>query len=71
MSIIKWEPFGGIDHFFDELPSLSLKNIGFDLAVDLYEENNEVVAKMNLPGVDPSKIDISVENNSLCIIWIT
>lgn len=65
MAIIKWEPFGDINRFFDEFPVPSFKDIGNDLAVDVYEEGDNVVAKMNVPGVDPEKINVSVEDNTL------
>ncbi len=64
MSLIKWEPFGDIDRFFEEgFPSFSITNIGRDLAVDVYEDGNKLVAEMNVPGIDPEHIDIHVEDN--------
>jgi HSP20 family protein len=65
MAIIKWEPFDEVDSFFEDFPIQSINKIGLDLAVDLYEENENIIAKMNLPGVNPDKINISVENNML------
>lgn len=65
MAIIKWEPFGEMNRFFEDFPIPSFKDIGSDLAVDVYEEDNNVVAKMNIPGVDPDKINVSVEDNML------
>lgn len=66
MTLIKWEPLSDIDRFFEELPSLpSLTKTGWDLAVDVYEKDNALIAEMNLPGVDPEKIGISVEDGYL------
>ena len=65
MSIIKWEPFSEVDNFFQELPIQTFGKIGSDLAVDLYEEKENIIAKMNLPGVNPDKIKVSVEDNML------
>lgn len=67
MAIIKWEPFSGIDHFFEDFPIQSMSKIGTDLAVDLYEESGNIMAKMNIPGVDPEKIHVTVEDNMLRI----
>lgn len=67
MSIIKWEPFGEIDRFFNDFPSQNFVKFGRDMAVDLYEEGNTLVAEMSVPGIDPEKIDISVEENYLRI----
>jgi HSP20 family protein len=36
-------------------------------AVDIYEAQNELVAKVDLPGVDEKDIDIRLENNTLTI----
>lgn len=36
-------------------------------AVDIYEGQNELVAKVDLPGVDEKEIDIRLENNALTI----
>src|SRR6202166_140663 len=36
-------------------------------AVDIYETENELVAKANLPDVNPQDLDIRVENNILTI----
>lgn len=66
MTIIKWEPFREVDRFFEDITiPTSLKNLGTDLAVDMYEEGDNVVARMNIPGIDPKKIHVSVEDNTL------
>lgn len=66
MAIIKWEPFGELDRLFGEMPEFPrLSKFDMDLAVDLYEKDDAVVAEMNLPGIDPDKIDVSVEGNYL------
>lgn len=36
-------------------------------AVDIYETENELVAKIDLPGVNQKDFDVRVENNSLTI----
>lgn len=68
MSLIKWEPFDDIDRFFGDfsaMPALRMQNIGFDLAVDLYEDGNILVAEMQLPGMKGEEIDVEVIDNSL------
>lgn len=66
MPIIRWEPFGGLDRLSEEGWSMmpAMKN-GWDLAIDLYEEGDDLVAKMQLPGVDPKKLDVSIEDQYL------
>lgn len=65
MSLIKWEPFTDLENMFDSFHKFP--KFGGDLAVDVYEKDNNIIAEMNLPGTDPDKINISVENNYLCI----
>lgn len=36
-----------------------------DLAVDVYEGNDEIIVKMYIPGINPDKIDIGVEHEHL------
>lgn len=41
--------------------------MGLDLAIDLYEEKGNVVAKMNLPGVRADELEVSVEDDTLTV----
>ncbi|HJZ12921.1 MAG TPA: Hsp20/alpha crystallin family protein, partial [Acidobacteriota bacterium] len=41
--------------------------IGWDLAVDLYEDKDNLIAEMNLPGINPEKIEITFQNGGLKI----
>jgi HSP20 family protein len=68
MSLIKWEPFDEFDRFFRDLhPMVPGRNgqMGFDMAVDVYEDGNNVVAEMNVPGLKADDIDVEVEDNFL------
>lgn len=70
MSLIKWEPFGDFDRVFREMssfPSLKLTDVDFNLACDVYEDGNTVVAEMNLPGLTEDDIDVEVEDTYLRI----
>ncbi len=68
MAIIKWEPVSDIDKFFDDRSISSIfPKLGWDLAVDVYEEKGNVCAKMNLPGVNPEELDVSVDEDMLTI----
>lgn len=68
MAIIKWSPISDLDRLLaDDFPTLRIAKFGEGLAIDLYEENNEVIAEMHLAGIDPEKLDISVEDNYLRI----
>ncbi len=68
MSLIKWEPFDEFDRFLHDvpnLPSLRMQGAGFDLAADVYEDAGNIVAEMNLPGLQGEDIDVEVEDNHL------
>lgn len=55
----------GVESFFDNFPSVS--KFGGDLAVDIYEKDNNIIAEMNLPGINPDNIEVSVQDNYLKI----
>ena len=69
MSIIKWgpmiEPFEEMDKFFEGMAVPSAK--GFTPAVDVYQTDNDVVVEAPLAGVKPQEVDITIENDVLCI----
>ncbi len=65
---MRWDPFRDMERFWEEeWPRLPVPKIGWDMAVDVYEENNNVVAEMNIPGIDPENIEVSIEDNHLRI----
>ena len=65
MAIVKWEPFGELDRFFDDFPAPGFGKMGWDMAVDLYEDGDNIVAEMSVPGVDAEHLDVTVEGNYL------
>ncbi|MFW6210208.1 MAG: Hsp20/alpha crystallin family protein [Patescibacteria group bacterium] len=71
MSLIKWEPFDEFDRIFRDFglmaPSQRGGGQGFDLAVDVYEDGQNLVAEMNVPGLKGDDIDVEVEDNHLRI----
>lgn len=70
MSLIKWEPFDEFDRMFHDmslLPSTKASNMSFDLACDVYEDGNNIVAEMNLPGLEGNNITVEVEDNHIHI----
>jgi HSP20 family protein len=68
MAIVKWEPFGEFDRIFDHLPGQGMLGQMGDMAVDLYEDGNNIIAEMNISGIEPEKVDVTVEGNYLRII---
>ncbi len=64
MPIIRWRPFRELEELFEDIP---VRAHFWDLAADVYEDNGNVIVKMHVPGIDPDKIEIEVEDNHLHI----
>ena len=76
-TIARWEPFRGVTTLQDQINRLfndTFERTGdhsnlsaWAPAVDIYETEQELVVKADLPDVDPKDLDIRVENNLLTI----
>lgn len=62
MRLIPWSPF-----FPDEWESWFEGPNKFIPAIDVYEDKDNVIAETPITGIDPDKVDISVENDVLTI----
>lgn len=40
---------------------------GYTPAIDMYEDKNNVIVETQLAGIDPDKVDISIENDVLSV----
>lgn len=74
MALIKWspfffEPFDSMDKMFDDMQSSMTTRGGTSIIppVDMYETAEAVVVEMPMPGVDPDKLEISIDNGVLSI----
>ena len=72
MSIIKWrpmlDPFQDFDRLFDDWGGTTRQDsAGFVPALDVYQTDDSVIVETALPGIDPDKVNISVENDVLTI----
>lgn len=56
-------PFRDLDRFFDE----NWEGGDFSPAIDVRQEKDSVIVETSLPGIDPDKVDISVENDVLTV----
>lgn len=77
MAIVRWEPFRDImtsqrefDRMFREAFSPmfnegDLSTRTWAPAVDIYENENDIVLKAELPGVDPKDVEVRVEDSTL------
>lgn len=69
MSLIKWTP-GWEPTIWDEFDNIfdnrSLSG-NFTPAIDVYEDKDNVIVEAPLAGIEPEKVNISVENDVLTI----
>ncbi len=57
-----------LDQFFrGEVPEFSLESGTWLPPVDLSETADKVIVKVEVPGIDPKEIDISIQDNTLLI----
>ena len=78
MALTRYNPRGGmtpwfdVDRFFDDFDrSFGLSRTGqareFAPAVDIYEDDKEIVVSADLPAMEEKDVDVRVENNHLTI----
>jgi HSP20 family protein len=82
MAIVRWEPLRDLvslqermNRLFDESFRGVNRGTGEEdwlggswaPAVDIYEQDGNIVLKAELPGVDPKDVDVRVENNILTL----
>ena len=63
---------GNVDELFDRLfegmPTMpSSRPGGSDVPMDVFHTEDRLVIRLDLPGVDPSKVDVTVQENVLLI----
>ena len=72
----RWEPFRGLNTLQEQVNRLFEDSVArrgqaepasWAPAVDVYETENELVVKADLPDVQEKDIDVRVENNTLTI----
>ena len=71
MALIKWtpflEPFEDMDKMLSDWPALRGGQSGFTPAIDVYEDKDNVIVETQLAGIDPEKVNVSIENDVLSV----
>jgi HSP20 family protein len=70
MSLSHFDPLANVRLFedaFSRFINEPASNRPWTPAVDIYETNNELVLKADLPEVDPKDIDVRIENQTLTV----
>ena len=77
MAIVRWEPFRDLvtaqrdfDRLFrgafsSQLGETELSTRSWAPPVDIYETEDAIVLRAELPGVDPKEVEVRVEDNTL------
>ena len=70
MALIKWDPFRELNalterfgNFPGRLWEAPASTTVWNPAVDIFENDNEVIVKAELPGMEAKDIDVKLENN--------
>ena len=61
-----YNPFRDMDRLFNQV-ARTVANDGRSMPMDLYRKGDIFTVKMDLPGVDPSSIDIDVDDRVLTV----
>ena len=76
MTITRWDPFREVATLQNRVNSLfremndsdsPLTTASFIPAVDVYEDNEKVVLKLEVPGIEEKDLDVRVENHTLTV----
>ena len=73
MSLIRWDPFrefntpGRFGNFFGNNWELPASTTAWNPSVDIFENDNDVVIKAELPGMNAKDIEVRLENNVLML----
>lgn len=62
--LMRWNPWGELDRFFEDD---AWQGGDFTPSVDVRQDKDNVIVEMPLAGVDPEKVDISIENDVLTV----
>ena len=74
MSLVRWDPFRELNTFYERMGGFPgkrwetpMSTTAWNPAVDIFETDNNVVIKAELPGMDSKDIDVKLENNVLML----
>jgi len=64
-NLIQWKPLSELDDFFSDNHRSIFPALQSDLAVDVYEENGSIIAKLSLPGIEKTEVTIAIDGDLL------
>ena len=71
MTLVRWNPFGDLlslhGRWSPATTETEDRHGSWAPAVDIFERDDNLIIRAELPGVEPQDIDINVENNTLVL----
>ena len=78
MNIIRWEPFEEVgtlrrsmdrmlDEFLTRGPGRDRAALEWEPAVEMFETDQDVVVRAEMPNIDPKKVDVTVADGALTL----
>src|SRR4051794_15082428 len=65
--LMRFDPFRELDSAAQAQGASSAMARGGVMAMDAYRDNDRVIVRLDLPGVDPDSIDLTVDRNVLTV----
>jgi HSP20 family protein len=67
MSVLRFDPYRDFDRLAEQMFSAGLRGAPRSVPMDAYRRGDHVFIHLDLPGVDPDAIELTVEQNVLTI----
>jgi HSP20 family protein len=74
MSLIKWDPFRELNmfpvrfgRFLDKDWEKAMSTTAWNPSVDIFENDSDIVVKVEVPGMNAKDFDLRIENNVLMV----
>jgi HSP20 family protein len=67
MSVVRFDPFRDFDRVAEQMLSAGLRGAPRSVPMDAYRRGDQFLIHLDLPGVDPDAIELTVEQNVLTI----
>jgi HSP20 family molecular chaperone IbpA len=67
MSVLRFDPFRDFDRLAEQMFSAELRGTPRSVPMDAYRRGDKFLIHLDLPGVDPDAIELTVEQNVLTI----
>jgi HSP20 family protein len=67
MSVVRFDPFPDFDRLAEQMFSAGLRGAPRSVPMDAYRRGDQFLIHLDLPGVDPDAIELTVEQNVLTI----